>query len=109
MCFGAKTREFARRLPNLPGSKFIQCVPAGRRNQRAATAIRLRLIEYAFFLLVRFHKYYMDHPENPYGQVELDPEIMKRLPQDGFVDDVGLADAAGQDGAPADGVCQMGR
>ena len=108
VCFEAKTKEFARRLPNLPGSKFIQCVPAGRRNQHAATAIRLRLIEYAFFLLVRFHKYYMDHPENPYGQVELDPEIMKRLPQDGFVDDVGLADAAGQDGAPADGVCQMG-
>ena len=103
VCFEAKTKDFARRLPNLPGKEFIQCAPVGRRNRHPATAIRLRLIEYAFFLLERFHKYYMDHPENPHGRVVLDPEIMKRLPTDGFADDVGLADAAGCGVSPVEG------
>ena len=94
VCFEAKTKEFARRLPNLPGGRFIQCAPAGRRNQHAATKIRLRLIEYAFCLLERFHRYFMDHPENPHGRVVLDSEIMKRLLRDRFADDVEMADAA---------------
>ena len=88
MCFEADVTKFAQSLPNFQGDKFLECSRVSGRNCHESVRARSRLLEYCFHLLSKLHKYYRDSDDSPHGPVVVGPAGMRRLPEDGYVDDV---------------------